>query len=143
MISVELSAFSLREDLDRSFCLAKRTGLDGEDGYKHGTEAVWNRDPNQLEAGRPCGKLAERWPGGNVDCMTSAHVRIDTRGRADFRSNGDGACRQMSRKMMERYSHAENEAKRQAVDALNMGLVREDFPIISLTAKIDERTNQL
>ena len=44
---------------------------------------------------------------------------------------------------MERFSHAENEAKRQAVDALNMGLVQEDFPIISLTAKIDERTNQL
>jgi integrase len=34
----------------------------------------------------------------------------------------------MSRKMLERYSHARNEAKRQAVEALNLGAIRESSP---------------
>jgi integrase len=98
-------------------------GLDGEDGYKHGTVAVWNRNPDKLigswkVAWGACRKLA------GVECRLH-DLRHTFVSRLADRQTSDqtvmALAGHMSRKMMERYSHARNEAKRFAVDSLHMG----------------------
>ncbi len=101
---------------------SERYGLDGENGYKHGTVAVWNRNPDKpigswKVAWRACRKLA------GVECRLHDLRHTFISRLADGQTSDQtvmALAGHMSRKMMEWYSHARNEAKRLAVDSLNM-----------------------
>jgi len=99
---------------------SERYGLDGEEGYKNGAVKVWNCDPE-----KPIGSWKVAWTG----CRNSAGVscrlhdlrhtfvsRLSEAKVAD--STLTSLSGWMSRKMLERYSHTGNEAKRKAVDML-------------------------
>jgi integrase len=111
---------------------SERYGLDGEDGYKNGAVAVWDRNPE-----KPIGSWKVAWGA----CRKSAGVECRLHDlRHTFVSRlADGQTADhtimalaghMSRKMMERYSHARNAAKREAVEALNLDGIQRDSPQI-------------
>lgn len=100
---------------------SERYGLKGEDGYKHGAVAVWDRHPEQ-----PIGSWKVSWGAcrklAKVDCRLHdlRHTFVSKLGAAQVSDQTVMALAgHMSRKMMERYSHSRNEAKRQAVGGLS------------------------
>jgi integrase len=109
---------------------SERYGLDGEDGYQHGTVAVWNRNPE-----KPIGSWKVAW--GACRKQSGVECRLHDLRHTFVSRLADGQTADhtimalaghMSRKMLERYSHARNEAKRQAVEAINVGTIRGDSP---------------
>jgi len=109
---------------------SERYGLKGEDGSKYGMVAVWDRNPNKAigswkTAWGVCRKAAK------VECRLH-DLRHTFVSRLAEGQNADqtimALAGHLSRKMMERYSHVRNEAKRDAVEALNMGRIRADSP---------------
>jgi integrase len=100
---------------------SERYGLDGEDGHKAGKVVVWDRDPE-----RSIGSWKVAWS----SCRATANVSCRLHDlRHTFVSNLAAAkvadatltaiSGWMSRKMLERYSHTRNDAKRQAVEMLS------------------------
>lgn len=99
----------------------ERYGLKGEEGYKYGTVSVWDRNPEKAigswkTAWGLCRKTAK------VDCRLH-DLRHTFVSRLAENQNTDQTIMalsgHLSRKMMERYSHVRNEAKRRAVDGIN------------------------
>jgi integrase len=109
---------------------SERYGLDGNDGYKQGSVTVWNLYPD-----KPIGSWKVAWGAcrklGGVECRLH-DVRHTFVSRLAERQTSDqtvmALAGHMSRKMIERYSRARNEAKRLAVDSLNMGGIRGASP---------------
>lgn len=109
---------------------SERYGLDGEEGYKNGTVCVWNRNPE-----KPIGSWKVAW--GVCRKLSKVQCRLHDLRHTFVSRLADGQTADhtimalaghMSRKMMERYSHARNEAKRNAVEALNMRGIEGDSP---------------
>ena len=109
---------------------SERYGLDGEEGYKSRAVAVWNRNPE-----KPIGSWKVAW--GACRRLSGVECRLHDLRHTFVSRLADGQTADhtimalaghMSRKMMERYSHARNEAKRQAVDGLNVGRIQGDSP---------------
>lgn len=111
---------------------SERYGLDGEDGYKAGKVAVWD-----LDATQPIGSWKVAW----TNCRQTAKVscrlhdlrhtfvsRLSAAKVAD--STLTALSGWMSRKMLERYSHTRNEAKRNAVELLSTVKSESDSPQI-------------
>jgi len=99
---------------------SERYGFDGEEGHKNGAVKVWNRNPE-----KPIGSWKVAW----TSCRNSAgvscrlhdlrHTFVSRLGEAKVAdSTLTSLSGWMSRKMLERYSHTRNEAKRKAVDML-------------------------
>lgn len=109
---------------------SERYGLNGEEGYQRGTVAVWDRLPE-----KPIGSWKVAWGAcrklAGVGCRLHDLRHTFVSRLADGRTADHtimALAGHLSRKMMERYSHARNEAKRQAVEALSMGGIRGDSP---------------
>jgi integrase len=109
---------------------SKRYGLDGEEGYKNGAVAVWNRDPE-----RPIGSWKVAWTAcrkaAKVNCRLHdlRHTFVSRLGEGQVSDSTLTALSGwMSRKMLERYSHTRNEAKRRAVELLIEGKIEGDSP---------------
>lgn len=108
----------------------ERYGLDGDDGMKSGTVAVWNRDPE-----KPIGSWKTAW--GVCRDLAKVECRLHDLRHTFVSRLAEGQAPDqtimalaghMSRKMMERYSHVRNEAKRNAVAGLNFASAGEDSP---------------
>jgi integrase len=109
---------------------SERYGLDGEEGYKNGTVAVWDRNPE-----KPIGSWKVAW--GACRKLAGVECRLHDLRHTFVSRLADGQTANhtimalaghLSRMMMERYSHARNAAKRQAVEALNVGRIQRDSP---------------
>jgi integrase len=109
---------------------SERYGLKGEEGSQRGMVAVWDRNPE-----KPIGSWKTAWG----LCRKTAKVEgrlHDLRhtfvSNLAERQNTDqtimALAGHLSRKMMDRYSHVRNEAKRRAVEGLNIGLIGGDSP---------------
>jgi len=109
---------------------SERYGLKGEDGFKHGTVAVWDRNPQ-----KPIGSWKTAWglcrKEAKVDCRLH-DLRHTFVSRLAERQNADqtimALAGHLSRKMMDRYSHVRNEAKRRAVEGLNSATIMGESP---------------
>jgi integrase len=107
---------------------SERYGLKGFEGMKSGMVAVWDRDPN-----RPIGSWKTAWGicrrVAKVDCRLH-DLRHTFVSRLAEGQNPDqtimALAGHVSRKMMERYSHVRNEAKRKAVEGLCAGPIAGD-----------------
>jgi integrase len=105
---------------------SERYGLKGEDGYKNGTVAVYNRNPEQ-----PIGSWKVAWDScrkaSKVSCRLH-DLRHTFISRLAEGQTADQTIKSLaghvSTKMMERYSHVRNLAKRQAVDLLSVGAIQ-------------------
>jgi integrase len=102
---------------------SERYGLDGEEGHKNGAVAVWNLDPE-----KPIGSWKVAWTAcrksAEVSCRLHdlRHTFVSRLGEARVADSILIALSGwMSPKMLERYSHTRNEAKRRAVDLLIEG----------------------
>jgi integrase len=109
---------------------SERYGLKGEDGYKHGTVSVWNRDPEKaIGSWKVAWEACRKQAGVNCRLHDLRHTFVSRLAEAQ---NADqtimALAGHMSRKMMERYSHARNEAKRRAVEELNLGEIQKGSP---------------
>lgn len=109
---------------------SERYGLKGEDGYLNGTVAVWDRDVE-----RPVGSWKVAWEScrkaAGVNCRLHdlRHTFVSRLAEAQTADQTIMALAgHMSRKMMERYSHARNEAKRKAVEGLLGVEIQKDSP---------------
>jgi integrase len=109
---------------------SERYGLDGEEGYLSGAVAVWNRDPE-----KPIGSWKVAWSAcrksAGVTCRLHdlRHTFVSRLGEAKVADSTLTALSGwMSRKMLERYSHTRNEAKRRAVDSLIGREIEGDSP---------------
>ena len=99
---------------------SERYGFDGEKGRLNGAVAVWNLDPTQ-----PMGSMKTAWTTcrkvAGVKCRLhdARHTVISALGEADVpESTMKAIAGWMSAKMLERYSHTRNQAKRDAVNKL-------------------------
>jgi integrase len=109
---------------------SERYGLDGEQGYRRGAVKVWNRDPE-----KPIGSWKVAWcafrKAAGVNCRLHdfRHTFVSRLGEA---KEADAILTAlsgwMSRKMLERYSHTRNDAKRRAVELLVSNEVEQDSP---------------
>lgn len=109
---------------------SERYGLDGEDGYKNGAVAVWERNPEKPIGSWKVASGACRKAAG-VDCRLHDLRHTFVSRLADGQTADHtimALAGHMSREMMERYSHARNAAKREAVEALNVGRIQRDSP---------------
>lgn len=109
---------------------SERYGLDGEEGYQNGAVAVWNRDPE-----KPIGSWKVAWcacrKAAGVNCRLHdfRHTFVSKLGEAKVADATLTALSGwMSRKMLERYSHTRNEAKRRAVELLVTKEIEGDSP---------------
>jgi integrase len=111
------------------FC-SERYGLDGEEGYKNGAVVIWDRNPEQ-----PMGSWKVAW--GACRKAAGLQCRLHDLRHAFVSRLAEGQTSDqtimalaghMSRKMMERYSHVRNEAKRMAVERLSVGIIERDSP---------------
>jgi integrase len=108
----------------------ERYGLNGEDGHKNGTVVVWDRDPE-----KPIGSWKVAWGAcrklAKVDCRLH-DLRHTFVSRLAEGQTADQTIKSLaghiSTKMMERYSHVRNEAKRQAVNLLSAGAIQSASP---------------
>jgi integrase len=109
---------------------SERYGLDGEDGHVRGSVVVWDRNPE-----KPLGSWKVAW--GACRKLAGVECRLHDLRHTFVSRLADGQTADhtimalaghMSRKMMERYSHARNAAKRQAVDALSVVEIQGDSP---------------
>jgi len=108
----------------------ERYGLDGDEGVKNGAVAVWNLDPQ-----KPIGSWKVAWTAcrkaAKVNCRLHdlRHTFVSRLGEGQVADSTLTALSGwMSRKMLERYSHARTEAKRHAVDLLTEGKIERDSP---------------
>ena len=108
----------------------ERYGLDGEKGYLTGAVTIWNRAPE-----KPIGSWKVAWSAcrnsAGVTCRLHdlRHTFVSRLGEAKVADSTLTALSGwMSRKMLERYSHTRNEAKRRAVDFLTSGKIEGDSP---------------
>jgi integrase len=108
----------------------ERYGFDGHESYKSGEIAVWNRDPS-----RPIRSWKVAWmacrKGAGVNCRLHdfRHTFVSRLGEAQVADSTLTALSGwMSRKMLERYSHARNDAKRRAVEMVSSGGIKGDSP---------------
>lgn len=108
----------------------ERYGFDGEEGRLHGAVAVWNRDPE-----KPIGSWKVAWSAcrkaSGVNCRLHdfRHTFVSRLGEAKVADSTLTALSGwMSRKMLERYSHTRNDAKRRAVDLLISSKIEGDSP---------------
>ncbi|HEX4004713.1 MAG TPA: tyrosine-type recombinase/integrase [Acidobacteriaceae bacterium] len=111
------------------FC-SERYGLDGEEGYKSGAVVVWNRD-----SARAMGSWKVAWgacrKAAGIDCRLHDLRHTFVSRLAEGQTSDQtimALAGHMSRKMMERYSHVRNEAKRLAVERLSVGIIQHDSP---------------
>jgi integrase len=109
---------------------SERYGLNGEDGHQNGTVAVWDRDVE-----KPIGSWKVAWgacrESAGVNCRLHdlRHTFVSRLAEAQTADQTIMALAgHMSRKMMERYSHARNEAKRKAVEGLFGVEIQRDSP---------------
>ncbi|MGA9062979.1 MAG: tyrosine-type recombinase/integrase [Terracidiphilus sp.] len=108
----------------------ERYGLDGDEGVKNGAVAVWNLDPQ-----KPIGSWKVAWTAcrkaAKVNCRLHdlRHTFVSRLGEGQVADSTLTALSGwMSRKMLERYSHARTEAKRHAVELLTEGKIERDSP---------------
>ena len=108
----------------------ERYGLDGESGYQTGAVVVWNRNPE-----KPIGSWKVAWSAcrttANVNCRLHdlRHAFVSRLAEAEVADATLTALSGwMSRKMLERYSHVRNEAKRSAVNMLAAYQIAGDPP---------------
>lgn len=109
---------------------SERYGLNGEEGYLQGSVVVWNRNPEKAIGSWKVAWSACRKNAG-VDCRLHdlRHTFVSRLAEAQTADQTIMALAgHMSRKMMERYSHARNEAKRKAVEGLFGVEIRGDSP---------------
>jgi integrase len=125
------------------FC-SERYGLDGEEGYKNGAVVVWNRNPEQ-----PMGSWKVAWgacrSAAGLDCRLHDLRHTFVSRLAEGQTSDQtimALAGHLSRKMMERYSHVRNEAKRLAVERLSAGIIQGDSPQNppQSTIRISQRT---
>lgn len=109
---------------------SERYGLDGEAGHKSGAVVVWDRDPEKA-----IGSWKVAWgacrTAAKVECRLHdlRHTLVSRLAEAQTADHTIMALAgHMSRKMMERHSHARNEAKRKAVEGLFGVEIRRDSP---------------
>jgi integrase len=108
----------------------ERYGLDGEEGYRSGAVAVWDIDPTKPIGSWKVGWSACRKSAG-VSCRLHdlRHTFVSRLGEAKVADSTLTALSGwMSRKMLERYSHTRNDAKRRAVDSLTSARIEGDSP---------------
>jgi integrase len=109
---------------------SERYGLNGDEGFKYGMVAIWNRNPE-----KPIGSWKTAWG----VCRTNAQVQCRLHDlRHTFVSRlAEGQTSDqtimalsghLSRTMMDRYSHVRNEAKRRAVEGLNSVKAERESP---------------
>jgi len=108
-------------DPDNYLFPTEQYGLNGEEGYKKGTVAVWNLDPEQ-----PIGSWKVAWAASRkaakVHCRLHdvRHTFVSRLGEAKVADSTLTALSGWrSRKMLERYSQTRNDAKRKAVEMLS------------------------
>jgi integrase len=108
----------------------ERYGLDGDEGVKNGAVTVWNLDPQ-----KPIGSWKVAWTAcrkaAKVNCRLHdlRHTFVSRLGEGQVADSTLTALSGwMSRKMLERYSHARTEAKRRAVELLTEGKIEGDSP---------------
>ena len=110
---------------------SERYGLKGDDGFKHGMVAVWDRNPQ-----KPIGSWKTAWglcrKAAKVECRLHdlRHTfSVSPRRKTKYRPQTIMALAgHLSRKMMDRYSHVRNEAKRRAVEGLNIATIEGESP---------------
>ena len=109
---------------------SERYGLDGEEGYKSGAVSIWNRNPE-----KPIGSWKVAWSAcrkaAGVSCRLHdfRHTFVSRLGEAKVADSTLTALSGwMSRKMLERYSHTRNDAKRKAVELLTSIRIEGDSP---------------
>lgn len=110
----------------------ERYGLAGDEGQRTGTVAVWNINPEI-----PIGSWKVAWTAcraaANVSCRLhdTRHTFIQRLAEAKISDNVvTGLAGWMSRKMIERYSHSRNEAKKQAVRRIGNRKTKGESPQI-------------
>ena len=108
----------------------ERYGLNGEPGYQNGAVAVWNINPEE-----PIGSWKVAWTAcrktAKVSCRLHdlRHTFVSRLAEAQVADSTLTALSGwMSRKMLERYSHVRNEAKRRAVELLAAPHIAGDSP---------------
>jgi integrase len=116
--------------LDHFVFPTERYGLDGEGGHNSGAVKVWNRNPE-----KPIGSWKVAWcacrKAAGVNCRLHdlRHTFVSRLGEAKVADATLTALSGwMSRKMLERYSHTRNEAKRRAVELLVNREIERDSP---------------
>ena len=109
---------------------SERYGLKGDKGVKSGMVAVWDRNPN-----KPIGSWKTAWgvcrKAAKVECRLHdlRHTFVSRLAEGQTTDQTIMALAgHLSRKMMERYSHVRNDAKRKAVEALNVGVILAESP---------------
>jgi hypothetical protein len=109
---------------------SERYGLDGESGYQTGAVAVWDLNPE-----KPIGSWKVAWSAcrkaASVSCRLHdlRHTFVSRLAEAQVADSTLTALSGwMSRKMLERYSHVRNEAKRLAVEMLSAPHIPTDSP---------------
>ena len=109
---------------------SERYGLNGEEGFKHGMVAVWDRNPE-----KPIGSWKTAWgvcrKNANVQCRLHdlRHTFVSRLAEGQTSDQTIMALSgHLSRKMMDRYSHVRNEAKRKAVEGLNSVKTERESP---------------
>jgi integrase len=109
---------------------SERYRLDGEEGYQRGAVKVWNRVPEKSIGSWKVAWCACRKAAG-VNCRLHdfRHTFVSRLGGAKVADATLTALSGwMSRKMLERYSHTRNDAKRRAVELLVNNEVEQDSP---------------
>jgi integrase len=99
----------------------ERYGLAGEDGYFNGKMTAYNTDPT-----KPIGSWKVAWTAARstakVDCRWHDMRHTFVSRMAESQASDAtimAVAGQLSRKMMERYSHTRGEAKRAAISLLD------------------------
>lgn len=100
---------------------SERYGFDGEDGHQSGKSI-----PYDIQPGKPIGSWKVAWTGARADAKVSCrwhdlrHTFISTMAESQASDATIMALAgHTSRKMMEKYSHTRNEAKRSAIAVLD------------------------
>jgi integrase len=121
---------------------SERYGLDGEDGHQSCKIVAYNVDPT-----RPIGSWKVAWTAcrqkAKVSCRLHdlRHTFVSRLGAAKVADSTLTALSGwMSRKMLERYSHTRNEAKRHAVELLSPAKTEPQSPQISPQPKGSQET---
>jgi integrase len=139
MVPLNREAFTALTEWRENFCdpapehyvfPSERYGLKGFEGMKRGMVAVWDRNLN-----KPIGSWKTSWgicrKAAKVDCRLH-DLRHTFVSRLAEGQNPDqtimALAGHVSRKMMERYSHVRNEAKRRAVEGLNAQMPWDESP---------------
>jgi integrase len=106
---------------------SERYGLDGEDGAEHGVAV-----PYDVRVDKPIGSWKVSWTAARETAKVTCRwhdMRHTFVSKMAERQASDATIMSLaghlSRKMMEKYSHVRNEAKRQAISALDADFGRE------------------